>query len=483
MQVMQRFSRRVLSRRAYSVAAAHNPLFGSIKDLDPELYQILVNEEHRQKTSLALIPSENCTSIAVLEALGSIMQNKYSEGYPGARYYGGNEFIDQAESLCMKRALEAYRLNPEEWGVNVQPLSGSPANFAAYTALMNPGDRLMGLHLPHGGHLSHGFQVGNKKISATSMYFESLAYQLNESTGTIDYEDMEHMARRYMPKVLIGGGSSYARHWDTARMRTLADEINGTFLFDMAHFSGLVAGEAHPSPFDHAHVVTTTTHKSLRGPRGAMIFYRKGVKSTTKSGKPVMYDFESKVNAAVFPGLQGGPHNHTITALAVALGQAQTPEFKEYQALVVRNMKVLADSLMNRGYTLVSGGTDNHLALVDLRPLKVGGAQSERVLELASIALNKNTVPGDKSALVPGGIRLGTPALTTRGLVEKDMETVAEFIHRGVSIAKDIQKDAGSKKVTDFKSTLESKDRPEIDALRNDVQSFIGQYPLPSLLK
>jgi len=456
-------------------------LFEKIQTLDPTIHQIMQNELERQQKSIALIPSENFTSVSVLEALGSVMQNKYSEGYPGARYYGGNEFIDQAERLCQARALEAYKLDPSEWGVNVQPHSGSPANFSVYTALLEPKDRLMGLDLPHGGHLSHGFQTATKKISAVSMYFESFPYRLNEETGMVNYEEMEMLARRYMPKLLIGGASAYSRHWDTKRMRALADEIGAYFLFDMAHISGLVAGGVHPSPFNDAHVVTTTTHKSLRGPRGAMIFYRKGVRSVDKKGKQIMWDLESRINQAVFPGHQGGPHNHTITALAVALGQAAGADFAGYQQVVIKNMSALAEALTKRGYTLVSGGTDNHLCLVDLRPMKVGGAQCERVLELGSIALNKNTVPGDKSALVPGGIRLGTPAMTTRGFGEKDMETVAGFIDRGVKIAKEIQTKAGTKKMKDFTGALESQSWPELDALRSDVESFASQFPLPSL--
>jgi len=297
----------------------------------------------------------------------------------------------------------------------------------------------------------------------------------------VNYDEMEMLARRYMPKLLIGGASAYSRHWDTKRMRKLADEIGAYFLFDMAHISGLVAGGVHPSPFEDAHVVTTTTHKSLRGPRGAMIFFRKGVRSVDKKGKKIMWDLESRINQAVFPGHQGGPHNHTITALAVALGQAKTADFASYQQKVISNMSALAEALTKRGYLLVSGGTDNHLSLIDLRPLGVGGAQSERVLELASIALNKNTVPGDKSALVPGGIRLGTPAMTTRGFSEPDMETVAGFIDRGVKIAKEIQTLAGSKKVKDFTATLEANTWPKLDALRADVETFAVKFPLPSL--
>jgi len=469
------------SIRRFSSNAVQDPmLFGSIAQTDPQISEIMKNEHERQRTSLALIPSENFTSRAVLEALGSVMQNKYSEGYPNARYYGGNEFIDQAELLCQKRALEVYGLNPEEWGVNVQPHSGSPANFQAYTALMNPGERLMGLDLPHGGHLSHGFQTPTKKISAVSIYFESFAYRLNEETGIVNYDEMESLAKRYFPKVLIGGASAYSRHWDTARMRKIADAVGCHFLFDMAHISGLVAAGVHPSPFEHADVVTTTTHKSLRGPRGAMIFFRKGLKKVDKKGKKIMYDYESRINQAVFPGCQGGPHNHTITALAVALGQAKTPEYKDYQKQVVRNMSVLSDGFKSRGYNLVSGGTDNHLGLINVKEQGVGGAQCERVLELASIALNKNTVPGDTSALVPGGIRIGTPALTTRGLTEEHMELVAEYVHQGIQIAKGLQAKAGSSKMKDFTPVLEE-GAEDIAALRKKVETFIGDFPLPHM--
>merc|ERR1719498_1710046 len=279
------------------------------------------------------------------------MSNKYSEGYPGARYYGGNEFIDQAETLCQRRALETYGLDPKEWGVNVQTLSGSPANFHVFSALCDPHDRIMGLDLPHGGHLSHGFQTDTKKISLVSRYFESIPYRLYEKTGVIDYEECEKFANRIRPKILIAGTSAYSRLIDYAQMRKIADGCGAYLLADMAHISGLVAGAVVPTPFEYADVVTTTTHKSLRGPRGAMIFFRKGQRGTDKKGNPIMYDLESKINAAVFPGLQGGPHNHTITALAVALKKAQA----------------MGESLSARGLTLVSGGTDNHLHLIDLR--------------------------------------------------------------------------------------------------------------------
>jgi glycine hydroxymethyltransferase len=372
---------------------------------------------------LELIPSENFVSASVMEAVGSVMTNKYSEGYPGARYYGGNEFIDQAENLCRERALAAFRLDPEQWGVNVQPLSGSPANFQVYTALLNPHDRIMGLDLPHGGHLSHGFSTPTKKISATSIFFEQMPYRLNESTGIIDYETLEKTAALFRPKILIAGASAYTRHYDYPRMRAIADSVNAYLLADMAHISGLVAADLVPSPFDHADVVTTTTHKSLRGPRGAMIFFRKGERGRTKKGEPILYDLEERINFAVFPGLQGGPHNHTISGLACALKQvcsfkaaarlcrlsapchadlciqavvsivvrssasvasidqrgvcvqAQGPEFRAYQEQVLRNAQALAEGMQSHGYDLVSGGTDNHIVLTDLRGNGVDGAR------------------------------------------------------------------------------------------------------------
>lgn len=449
----------------------------TIAESDAEINEIMRNEYVRQKQSLTLIPSENFTSVAVLEALGSCMQNKYSEGYPGQRYYGGNDFIDQAETLCQKRALEAYGLDPEKWGVNVQPLSGSPANFEAYTACLEPKDRIMSLELTCGGHLSHGFQTPTKKISAVSKYFEVFQYRLDESTGRINYDDMYELALRYNPKLIVGGGSAYARWWDYEKMRKTCDAVNAIYLFDMAHVSGLVAAGVHPSPFEYADIVTTTTHKSLRGPRGSMIFYRKGQKGVTKKGTPIMYKFEDAINQSVFPGHQGGPHNHTITALAVALKQTQTPAFKAYQQRVVENMAGLAKYLIDRGYDLVSGGTDNHLALVDLKSKGVKGAQVERVCELANISLNKNTVPGDKSALMPSGIRLGTPAMTTRGFDLEDFTKVAKYLDRAVVIAKTVQDKAGSAKVKDFQATLAGNDFPEINELKEEVAAFADGFP------
>ncbi|KAE8348615.1 serine hydroxymethyltransferase-domain-containing protein [Aspergillus coremiiformis] len=469
-------------------------LSAHLEQEDPTIYNILQKEKKRQKHFINLIPSENFTSQAVLDALGSVMQNKYSEGYPGARYYGGNAYIDESERLCQQRALETFRLHPEEWGVNVQPLSGSPANLYAISALLNTHDRLMGLDLPHGGHLSHGYQTPTKKISFISKYFETLPYRLDESTGLIDYDALEKQALLYRPKLIIAGTSAYSRLIDYPRMRQIADAAGAYLLSDMAHISGLVAAGVLPSPFNHSDVVTTTTHKSLRGPRGAMIFYRKGVRRTDKKGNPEMYDLENPINASVFPGHQGGPHNHTITALAVALKQAQSTEFKTYQETVLANAKALADRLGSPlsngglGYNIVSGGTDNHLILLDLKNRGVDGARVERVLELCGVASNKNTVPGDKSALKPGGLRLGTPAMTTRGFQPEDFRRVADIVDRAVIITQKLDKAAkesaaakGVKNPNTVKAFLEyvgeGEEISEIVLLRQEL--YI--YPIKSL--
>ena len=354
----------------------------------------------------------------------------------------------------------------------------------------------MGLDLPHGGHLSHGYQTPTKKISAISKYFETLPYRLDESTGLIDYDKLEELASLYRPKIIIAGTSAYSRLIEYARMRDIAEKVGAYLLSDMAHISGLVAGGAIPSPFPHSDVVTTTTHKSLRGPRGAMIFFRKGVRRTDKKGNKELYDLENPINASVFPGHQGGPHNHTITALGVALRQAQTPEFKEYQKTVLLNAKALADRLGKPkdkgglGYNIVSGGTDNHLVLVDLKNRGVDGARVERVLELVNVASNKNTVPGDKSAMKPGGLRMGTPAMTTRGLLPDDFVRVAEIVDRAVTITQHLDKKAkedseakGRKNPASVAAFVEyvadGNEIPELVELRREVEAWIGTFSLP----
>lgn len=388
-------------------------------------------------------------------------------------------------------------MDPAEWGVNVQPLSGSPANLYAYSAVLNVHDRLMGLDLPHGGHLSHGYQTPTKKISAISKYFETLPYRLNEETGLIDYEKLEELAMLYRPKLIVAGTSAYSRLLDYKRFREIADKAGAYLFSDMAHISGLVAAGVIPSPFPFSDVVTTTTHKSLRGPRGAMIFYRKGVRKVDpKTKKEIMYDLEDKINSSVFPGHQGGPHNHTITALAVALKQAQSPEFKAYQENVLVNAQALAKRLGDSkdkgglGYTIVSGGTDNHLVLIDLKPQGVDGARVERILELVGVASNKNTVPGDKSALKPGGLRMGTPAMTTRGFTPEDFSRVADIVNRAVTITQRLDKEAlaaqtekGRKNPGSVKAFLEfvgeGDGQTEIVQLRSEVEEWVGTFALP----
>ena len=433
-----------------------------LKVKDPKIYNLIKKEFHRQRRGLELIASENFTSKAVMECNGSVLTNKYSEGQAGNRYYGGCGVIDEVENLCKERALSAYRLDKNEWDVNVQPYSGSPANMAVYLGLLNPHDRIMGLDLPSGGHLTHGYYTSKKKISATSVFFESLPYHI-KSDGYIDYDNLETMAKNYKPRMIICGSSAYPRDFDYARFRQIADMNDSYLLCDMAHISGLVATEEFKSPFEYCDVVTTTTHKTLRGPRSGLIFYKKELKN--------------KIDFAVFPGLQGGPHNHQIAGVATQLLEAQSQEFKDYIVKVKKNARILATHLIIKGYRLITGGTDNHLVLVDLKNKGISGSKLELICELTDISINKNSVYGDKSALNPGGVRLGASALTTRGFLEDDFKKVADFIDECTMLAIDVQKESGPKLV-DFKKTLnetpELKER--LESIKYRVNSFAETF-------
>eukprot|EP01095_Lingulamoeba_sp_RSL-Kostka_P013502 TRINITY_DN5618_c0_g1_i2.p1 TRINITY_DN5618_c0_g1~~TRINITY_DN5618_c0_g1_i2.p1 ORF type:complete len:449 (-),score=187.85 TRINITY_DN5618_c0_g1_i2:98-1444(-) len=436
-----------------------------LSESDPVLSNLLREEQQRQLNGLEMIASENFTSRAVMECLGSCATNKYSEGLPGKRYYGGNEIIDKIETLCQERALDLYNLDPEEWGVNVQPYSGSVANFAAYAGIIKPHDRIMGLDLTCGGHLTHGFQKGNKKVSHTALYFESLSYTVDEE-GFIDYDELEKLAMKFYPKLIICGFSAYPRDLDYARFRDIANKCKAFLLADMAHISGLVAAGEANNPFEYCDVVTSTTHKTLRGPRSGIIFCKR--------------DLLTGINESVFPGLQGGPHENQIAAVATALHQAKQPEFKEYIQQVKKNAQHLANKMMERGYTLTTNGTENHLIVWNVRKLGLSGSKMEKILEDISISVNKNTVPGDKSALFPGGIRIGTPALTSRGMKEEHMETIIEFYTRAVNISLEAQELAGSKTFKAFLPALEIESiKTQITTLKQEVEEFASQFPMP----
>lgn len=454
----------------------------SLEEHDPELFDLIEREKHRQWSGLELIASENFTSTAVISCLGSVLTNKYAEGYPGNRYYGGNEYIDQIESLCQSRVLAAYRLDPNDWGVNVQPYSGSPANFAVYTAFLRPHDRIMGLDLPSGGHLTHGFYTYNKKdnvrkaVSATSIYFESLPYKISPLTGYIDYDKLQEQANLFKPAMIIAGGSAYPREWDYKRFKQIAEENGSMLMVDMAHISGLVAAGEAVSPFELADIVTTTTHKSLRGPRAGMIFYRKNQKRGDST-------FEQLINGAVFPGLQGGPHIHQIAGIATQMKDVASEGFRNYSKQVKSNAAALAEHLVSKGYTLSTGGTENHLILWDLKPKSLTGSKMQTICDHCSITLNKNTVLGDKSALIPGGVRIGTPALTTRGLTESDFRQVGDFLDSAVNIALSIESKLKEMKpgfrLEDF--TAEVSINADVKALRGQVQRFITRFPIPGM--
>jgi glycine hydroxymethyltransferase len=401
---------------------------------DPAVAGLIDAELARQRHGLELIASENFASRAVIDAMGSPLTNKYAEGYPGKRYYGGCEIVDQVEQLALDRLRQLFGA---EHG-NVQPHSGAQANFAAFMALIRPGELLMGMSLPHGGHLSHGASVNHSGV-----VWRAVHYGVNPATGLIDYDALREQALRERPKLLVAGGSAYSRIIDFAAFRSIADEAGAVLLVDMAHFAGLVAGGVHPSPVPHAQVVTSTTHKTLRGPRAGLILCRA--------------DLAKAIDRSVFPGTQGGPLEHVIAAKAVAFGEALTDDFRTYAAEIVQNARALAEALVDRGFAIVSGGTDTHLMLVDLRPRNLTGKVAEQVLGRAGITVNKNTIPDDpQSPFVTSGIRIGTPALTTRGMGPAEMEVIAGYIDRA----------------------LASPDDGTLADIRADVETLSAEFPL-----
>ena len=405
-----------------------------VYQVDPEIYELIGKETKRQQERVELIASENFVSKAVMAAMGSTLTNKYAEGYPGKRYYGGCEFVDEVETLAIERAKKLFHAEY----VNVQPHSGSQANFGVYFAFLDPGDKILGMSLSAGGHLTHGSQV-----NVSGKYFTALAYGVREDTGCIDYDEVRRIALEEKPKMIVAGASAYSRIIDFKKFREIADEVGAMFMVDMAHIAGLVAAGLHPNPLEYADVVTTTTHKTLRGPRGGMILTNKE-------------DVIKAVNKSIFPGIQGGPLCHVIAGKAVCFKEALEPAFTEYQQQIVKNAKALAEALLERGFNIVSGGTDNHVMLVDLRAKGISGKKAERLLEEVHITCNKNAIPFDPAKpTVTSGIRLGTPAVTTRGMKEEEMVFLADIINRAIT-----------------------GDEAEREACRKEVDALLERFPL-----
>ncbi len=421
--------------------------------LDTQIFDLISEERARQMRGIELIASENFVSEQVMNAMGSVLTNKYAEGYPAARYYGGCEVVDKVESLAIERLCQIYGAEY----ANVQPHSGAQANMAVFFAVLKPGDTFLGLNLSHGGHLSHG-----SAVNMSGMYFNAIDYSVREEDGRVDYDEMERKALEHKPKLIVGGASAYSREWDYKRMREIADKVGALLMIDMAHTAGLIAAGLLENPVKYAHIVTSTTHKTLRGPRGGIILLGKDFDNPwgLSTPKGVVKKMSQILNSAVFPGIQGGPLEHVIAAKAVAFGEALTPEYKEYQQQVVRNAQALSAALSARGYNIVSGGTDNHLMLVDLRTKfpELTGKVAEKALVAADITANKNMVPFDsRSAFQTSGLRFGTPAITTRGLKEDKMEYIAELIDRVLS---------------------DAENEENIAAVRKDVNALMEQYPL-----
>lgn len=405
---------------------------------DREIFDLIKKEEGRQKETINLIPSENYISKEVLKALGSVLTNKYSEGYPGKRYYGGNQCIDEIENLAIKRAKKIFGTEH----VNVQPYSGSPANLEVYFALLEPGDKIMGMSLAHGGHLTHG-----SPVNFSGKTYQFIPYGVDEKTGYLDYDQIEKLSKKEKPKMIVTGYTCYPRIIDFKKFAQIAHSVGAYCLADIAHIAGLIAGGVHPSPFPYCDVVTTTTHKTLRGPRGAMIMCKK--------------ELAKEIDRAVFPGMQGGPHDHQTAAIAVCLGEVLKPEFKKYARQIIKNAKALAESLINEGLTLVSGGTDNHLMLIDLSNLNISGKEAQMVLDEAGITVNKNMIPGDpRKPFDPSGIRLGTPAVTSRRMKEKEMRKIAKLITL-------VLKNPKNKKI--------------LTSVKKEVKKITKKFPVPGM--
>lgn len=433
---------------------------------DPQIASWIKKEELRQIDGLEMIPSENYVSPSVLEAMGSILTNKYSEGYPRKRYYGGNDNIDAIEEIAKERAKKLFKVPY----VNVQPYSGSPANLAVYLATVNPGDVIMGLDLTHGGHLTHGW-----KVSATGIFYKSISYHVNSSDGRIDFNELEKLATAYKPKLIWVGATAYVYQFPFKQLSLIADKVGAYLAADIAHVAGLVIAGVHVSPEKFVHIITTTTHKTLRGPRGAMIMVTdKGIKKDPKLAE--------KIDKAVFPGLQGGPHDQTTAAIAVALKEAGKPSFKKYGTQIVKNANALAGELIKNGFKLIGNGTENHMILVDLIPKlgAGGGFFAQYALDTAGITVNKNTIAGEPfSPFYPSGIRLGTPALTTRGMKEKDMKQIAQWIKSTIDCIKNNRmpedKEERKKLLEVFKKNVNKNTTLKI--IRSEVKKFAGSFP------
>lgn len=439
-------------------------MFENLRGRDPEVFQLVQKEETRQREGLEMIPSENYASAAVLEALGSVFNDKYAENYPGRRYYGGCVNVDELERLCEKRAQELF--GAQEYRVNVQPYSGSPANLAVYAGLLEFGDSILSLRLDHGGHLTHG-----SPVNFSGKNYKFIHYGLNPESERLDYDLIAALAKEHKPKIVLSGFTAYPRAIDFLTIHEIAKAEGAISMVDMSHVAGLIAGGAHPTPFPFTDIVTTTTHKTLRGPRGAMIFAKE--------------EYRERIDKAVFPGMQGGPHEHAIAGIAVALREAGRPEFKEYASQIVKNSKALAEALKSEGLRLVSGGTDNHLILVDLRGFGEGrGVFAEKALEAVGISTNKSPVPNDSAPpFYPSGLRLGTPALTSRGLKEEDMQKVAGWIAEIVKeAAREVlpeEKTARAEAVRNFTASLQARDL--VKRISVEVRDFAIKFPVPGI--